>query len=111
METLGENLLDYGEGYNVIEAHVIEIDSERKYNFTFHDENEDYADDNMMLDAPDITMKEAIAWENEKFQSVRWEEEKEEVTEGIQGAKEKDAQALVQKITEAGGNTESTIQG
>ena len=65
----------------------------------------------MMLDASDIAMKEAIVWENENFPSVRWEEEKEEVTEGSQGPKEKDAQALVQKITEAGRNTESTIQG
>ena len=61
MKTLGENLLDYGEEYNVIESHVIEIDSERKENFTFHDENEDYADDNMMLDASDIELKEYIA--------------------------------------------------
>ena len=59
----------------------------------------------MMLDASYIAMKEAIIWENEKFQSVRWEEEKEEVTEGSQGPKEKDAQALVQKNTEADGNT------
>ena len=59
----------------------------------------------MMLDASDIAMKEAIVWENENFPSVRWEEEKEEVTEGSQGPKEKDSQALVQKITKADGNT------
>ena len=105
METLGENLLDDGEGSDALESYVIESGSERKDNFTFNDENEDYADDNMMLDAPDITMKEAIAWENEKFQSRRWEEGQEEVTEGSQGPKEKYAQAVVQKITEADGNT------
>ena len=61
METLGENLLDDGEGSDVLESYVIEIDSERKDNFTFHDENEDYTDDNMMLDASDIELKECIA--------------------------------------------------
>lgn len=111
LETLGENLLDDGEGSDVLESYVIEIDSERKENFTFHDENENYADDNMMPDASDLAMKEAIAWANEKFQSGRWEEGQEEVTEGSQGPKEKDAQALVQNITEADGNIESTIQG
>lgn len=111
LETLGESLLDDGEGSDVLESYVIEIVSERKENFTFHDENDNYADDNLMPDASDIAMKEAIAWAKEKFQSGRWEEGQEEVTECSQGPKDKDAQALVHKITEADGNTESIIQG
>jgi hypothetical protein len=61
LETLGESLLDDGEGSDVLESYVIEIVSERKENFTFHDENDNYADDNLMPDDLDIAMKEAIA--------------------------------------------------
>ena len=67
MENLRENLLDDGEGSDVLESYVVEIDSERKENFTFHDENEDYVDNNMMLNDLYIEMKESIAWEKEKL--------------------------------------------
>jgi hypothetical protein len=111
LETLGERLLDDGKGSDVLESYVIEIISERKENFTFHDENDNYVDDNLMPDALDIAKKEAIAWAKEKLQSGRWEEGQEEVIECSQGPKDKDAEALVHKITKADGNTESIIQG
>jgi hypothetical protein len=91
LETLGESLLDDGEGSDFLESYVIEIVSERKENFTFHDENDNYANYNLMLDASVIAMQEAMAWEKEKFQSGRWEEGQEEVIEGSQGPKDKDA--------------------
>ena len=91
METLGEILLDDGEGSDFLESYVIEIVSERKENFTFHDENDNYANYNLMLDASVIAMQEAMAWAKKKFQSGRWEEGQEEVIECSQGPKDKDA--------------------
>jgi hypothetical protein len=61
LETLGEILLDDGEGSDFLESYVIEIVSERKENFTFHDENDNYANYNLMLDASDIAMQEAMS--------------------------------------------------
>lgn len=110
LETLGENLLDDGEGSDVHESYVIEIVSEIKKNLTFHDENANYADDNLMPDASDIAMKEAIAWAKEKFQSGRWEEGQEEVAECSQGPEGKDAPPLMHKSPEVDENTESIIQ-